>query len=808
VHLLGPDEGLVAQQDSPPLSGTHPTFLWEPGERVDDPYELTIPPNAPPGTYSLATGMYDWQTGERMAALTDCASRLSDDKIVLMTFEVRQKGVPWWEALSWALAGLLALGGLIAVRPGGRLIRNWMERWRMPLTYLLLTLAMTYPVLLRLGTHYIGASTDLWMFPWSDWWLRKCLFEGRSPFYTDRIFHPHGVSAIYHNFAWLNTAMWIPLSPFIGPIAAHNLIFLFNVALAGVGMHLFVLYLTEDHRAALLAGVIFAFWPYRMSHFNHPNMISVGWVPFCMLFLARVIREERKFKFALLAGLFFALTGIARWMHLIYTSGLLLVYLAYSVLFERQRWNWRTVAALVCALGLATALMAPLLSPLVVTQIMGGEAAEDVFIAGGEFRSTDLVSYLVPERGHPLFRSLLGDLWTRMRRGSHVGYVALVLAGIGLLKGPRDRLRWFVVGAGLFILALGGDLQVAGRHLDIALPYSWVKDWFPVRVLRHPHRFNILLSFPLAVLVGYGVAWLLPRLRRPVVWTLGLGALILLEYLPWPYPTTYPDIPPFYQELAGEPEDFAILDLPLGTSSAAKLYMYYSTIHGKALVGGRVARLPRSAWNFIDSVPLLHGLHTDDKMDPALCDVSRQLSALAQADVRYVILHPSWVTPDRLARWREWLAVPPAYEDQYTIVYRTALDFGRDFDFLATMGDGIGVIDAALDDSALSRGHTLEVALAWGSQEAPERDWLAQMTLVASPGTEIRQVTFVPCAGWPTSQWGGNAVARGRGVMEIDAGVETGTYTVTLALIDAVTGVPAGEPLALNQIEIREAVTQ
>jgi 4-amino-4-deoxy-L-arabinose transferase-like glycosyltransferase len=802
VHLLGPDGAMLTQQDNPPLHGTFPTFLWEAGERLDDPYELTVPLDAPPGPYTLSAGMYDWRTGERLEALADCDTPLPENRVTLATFEVRRGRVPWWQVLACGLGAVLALGGLVAARPRITVNRKWVARWWMPLTYLLLTLVMTYPAVFRLGTHYIGASTDLWMFPWNDWWLRDCLLEGHSPFYTTRIFYPYGVSTVYHNFAWLNTATWMPLSSLIGPIAAHNLIFLFNLALAGVGMHLFVHYLTQDHRAALLAGVIFSFWPYRMSHFNHPNMISVGWVPFCMLYLVRAIREETKLRFALLAGLFYALTGIARWMHLIYTSGLIVVYLVYSVLLERRFWNWRTVTAVLIMLGVAVTLVSPLLSPLVAGQIVGGEEAEDVFVADGDYVTADLVSYFVPERGHPLFRSWLGELWSRMRRGSYVGYTALALAGVGLISSKRQGIPWLVAGAGLFILALGGTLQVAGHKLNVALPYSWVQDWFPVRVMRHPHRFNILLSFPLAVLAGYGVTLVLPRLRRPAMCTVGLCALILIEYLPWPYPTIRPTIPPFYYQLAQEPDDFAILELPLKPSTAAKEYMYYATLHNKPLVGGKIARLPSSAFAFIDSIPLLYGLHADEEMDPDLGDVSRQLSALAQANVRYVILHPDGVPPDRLARWREWLAVEPAYEDAFTVVYRTVLEHGRDFSFEGMLGDGIGVIDARISKPDSPQSRALGVRVVWGTEEAPGRDWRAQVALVAHSGAEVLRVSFEPCADWPTSQWGENAVARGRGTVEIDPALESGTFTVTLALVDGQTGTPAGASLAIGQVEL------
>jgi hypothetical protein len=112
VHLMGPEGALVAQQDNIPLGGTYPTFLWQPGEGVDDPYELLVPAGAPPGPYRLVAGMYDWRSGERLAATADCTSPLPDDRIELAAFDVRPERVLWWHVLTWVLAGGLALGGI------------------------------------------------------------------------------------------------------------------------------------------------------------------------------------------------------------------------------------------------------------------------------------------------------------------------------------------------------------------------------------------------------------------------------------------------------------------------------------------------------------------------------------------------------------------------------------------------------------------------------------------------------------------------------------------------------------------------
>jgi hypothetical protein len=57
---------MYGQLDGQPMSGTHPTSRWEPGELVVDTYRIPISENAPPGTVPLRVGMYDFWTMERL----------------------------------------------------------------------------------------------------------------------------------------------------------------------------------------------------------------------------------------------------------------------------------------------------------------------------------------------------------------------------------------------------------------------------------------------------------------------------------------------------------------------------------------------------------------------------------------------------------------------------------------------------------------------------------------------------------------------------------------------------------------------
>jgi hypothetical protein len=69
VHLLASDDAKAAQIDTRPCGGECPTTSWQPGEIVVDRYDLALrpAPDALPGPYRLAVGLYLLSTGERAA---------------------------------------------------------------------------------------------------------------------------------------------------------------------------------------------------------------------------------------------------------------------------------------------------------------------------------------------------------------------------------------------------------------------------------------------------------------------------------------------------------------------------------------------------------------------------------------------------------------------------------------------------------------------------------------------------------------------------------------------------------------------
>jgi hypothetical protein len=88
VHVLGADGLPIAQQDNEPVNGTYPTTRWQRGERVSDPYAITLPADLAPGEYAVEVGMYRISDLTRLPVL-DKDQGVVDDKVYLAPLTVK-----------------------------------------------------------------------------------------------------------------------------------------------------------------------------------------------------------------------------------------------------------------------------------------------------------------------------------------------------------------------------------------------------------------------------------------------------------------------------------------------------------------------------------------------------------------------------------------------------------------------------------------------------------------------------------------------------------------------------------------------
>jgi hypothetical protein len=614
--------------------------------------------------------------------------------------------------------------------------------------YTALAALLTWPLVRYLGTHVPGSYTwalDEYTFLWNSWWFRYSLLDlGQNPLYSTHTFYPLGVSLVLYTYNLFNALISLPLQPFLSLPAISNLTFLFATILSAYGAFLLVGYLlrniqypianTHIHRmldigywAAFLSGLVYAFGSYRMVYaaIGHYDMWSTAWIPLYTLFLVKTIREPR-LRNALLAGIFLALAMLCEMIFGVFLGILTLIVLAF-VLGRRGR---REVAGGLPALAgrllvmglLATVLYLPVLVPILREMFSGYELSG---WGDAEKLSVDLLGLITPTALHPL-----GGDWTETLRQTRegtsrfrdvntvfLGWAGLALAVAGAIRYRRQLRAWI---GGLVVFAafsLGPLLQINGRStfdldglaVNVPLPFILLHYIPVVKANRVPNRFSVVLMLCLAVLAGFGAYWLLTKLRRfrPLVAVGGLVLVALVAFEHWsiPLPLTDARIPPVYEQVAAEPGDFAILQLPMGWRNSFGVQgaentqtQYYQTYHHKRLLSGNISRNPPFKFDYFRQVPILQSLiaiQTYGEVDAErrAADAATAAEFVSFYDIRYVVVAPGVpgrppyvdTREDAVAYVETVLPVEKVYDGDGWMLYRVdrlplpesfAVDFG------------------------------------------------------------------------------------------------------------------------------------
>jgi hypothetical protein len=84
VHLTTLDSTRpIVQHDGLPANGSRATTTWQPGESIQDPHELYLPSEIPPGQYLFRVGMYEGGNGRRLQVVNAGGARVIDDAVIL-----------------------------------------------------------------------------------------------------------------------------------------------------------------------------------------------------------------------------------------------------------------------------------------------------------------------------------------------------------------------------------------------------------------------------------------------------------------------------------------------------------------------------------------------------------------------------------------------------------------------------------------------------------------------------------------------------------------------------------------------------
>jgi len=611
--------------------------------------------------------------------------------------------------------------------------RNLFINFVVILGYLLLTLLLTYPLIIKIATHIPGGSFDALQNVWNLWWFKYALVDLHSnPFYTTLIYHPTGVSLLFHTFNPFNAILSVPLQMILGLTVSYNIVILFAFIVAGYGTYLLAKYITQDTAAAFIAGVIFAFSPSHFAHTagGHLQVLSIEWIPFYVLFFLKTIGESRE-KNAFWAAFFFLLTVLCDLYYALYLTCFSVLYLCYQLWTSKRQIVSKELMTRLAILAIATVvLIAPIVFPMLIDLKYYVLPSVKTTVEG----SADLFGFVTPSTLHPLWGALAQNIAGKFTGNTaentvFLGYTALLVAMYSVLRAKEKDIRYWVFVALFFlVLSLGpvlhilGDTEFTAFKVRVPLPYLILYPLFSFT--RVPARLIVMVMLSLSIVVAYGLKslsqWIQNRsegIAQSLLWTwfwrLALSlpkgsrpsktgsagsrnfpnakrlskavmmsfffCAIVFEYASFPLPLGKMTIPQMYYQIASEEGDFALVELPRDYSYApcqVSEYQYYQTVHRKKLIGGYVARNPSYALDFMYNTPVIRELNfpelPPDILKQDLSEVG--LSLLNYYDVKYIILHRNYMTPEMFHKVdgfiNDILRIPLDYQDANIRRYR------------------------------------------------------------------------------------------------------------------------------------------
>ena len=245
-------------------------------------------------------------------------------------------------------------------------------------SYVALTLAMTWPLLTDLGGSLPGDLGDSllngYILSWGEKHLVAFLGGDLGAFarwWQATIFHPAPYALAYSEHPFTEVGIELPVwLAKHNVILAYNVVFLASMALSGLGMFLLVRELTGSAVAAFLAGLAFAFLPYRLSQIPHVQVMSSEWMPWTIYAFRRYFATRLA---AALVGALAALLAqqLACGYFLIYFTPIVAFYLAWEVT-ARAQWRDRRLIGTLVALLLIDAMIAwPFLFPYLELRRLG-----------------------------------------------------------------------------------------------------------------------------------------------------------------------------------------------------------------------------------------------------------------------------------------------------------------------------------------------------------------------------------------------------------------------------------------------------
>jgi hypothetical protein len=393
--------------------------------------------------------------------------------------------------------------------------------------------------------------TDVQFYAWSLGWWPYAVSHGMNPLFSSQIGAPHG-----YNLAWASTApsvglvMW-PVTAAFGVVVSYNIVLLLIPPVSAWAAFVAARRLTGRFWPSLLAGAVYGFCPYELTHTwqGQPNLTVIALFPLLVYLVLRwwdgTLGRTRFIIWTALvmAVQIYTFNEAYAEMTAVWAGALAI---GYAVADRAAR---RTVARLAGLTALAYAGAVILSAPYLIFSLQHYQGA---LTRQQPAYSLPLIRLIVPTSQQmfgviPLitYSNHLG----RTGIDDYVGIPLIVVLLVLAVFAWRSRVsRLLLIGfVFVIVLAVGPNLAVTSTRHTYRLP--WARLWsLPIARSAEPSRFIIFGVLALAITLA---VWLAApsksKLLRAARWGLGLvAAVAIITDTPTSYQAISPT-PPGYK---------------------------------------------------------------------------------------------------------------------------------------------------------------------------------------------------------------------------------------------------------------------
>jgi hypothetical protein len=238
--------------------------------------------------------------------------------------------------------------------PGWRPVAAWVLAAAF---YVALTVALTWPLVTQLADVLPHDLGDPVLNAWIIWWNAHAVPLTERWWNAPIFFPSNGALAFSETLLGL-----LPITAPIqwsggSPITAYNVAFLLTFPLSALAAHALVLRLTGRHDAAVIAGLVYGFNPFRIAHFPQIQVMTSYWMPLSLLGL-HAYATNGKARWLVIFGAAWLMQALSNGYYLLFFPVLIGLWLAW---FALSRAFARRLLVIVAAWIVASLPLVPLL---------------------------------------------------------------------------------------------------------------------------------------------------------------------------------------------------------------------------------------------------------------------------------------------------------------------------------------------------------------------------------------------------------------------------------------------------------------